>query len=104
MGLKNWAIKEAITGKLPLWMYKLLGKITARKLDLTEGNSMADTPVTEVKPWYKSKAKLAAIVGVLVAAVQPISTAFGHPIAVPTWVLEFLGGVGLYGVRDAISK
>lgn len=65
---------------------------------------MADIPVAEAKPWYKSKAKLAAIIGVILAAVTPISTAFGHPIVVPNWVLEFLAGVGLYGLRDAIQK
>jgi len=66
---------------------------------------MGDTPeVEEKKPWYKSKAKLAAIVMAIVACVQPVSTAFGHPVQVPLWVIEFLTGLGLYGVRDAIKK
>lgn len=58
---------------------------------------------TEIKPWYKSKAKLAAIVTVLVGAIQPISTAFGHPITVPDFVIQLLIGLGIYGVRDAIK-
>ena len=55
-------------------------------------------------PWYKSKAKWAAIVMAVVACVQPVSTAFGHPVQVPLWVIEFLTGLGIYGVRDAINK
>ncbi len=63
------------------------------------------TPVVEQpKPWYKSKAKIAAVVTVIVGAIQPLSTAFGHPIVIPNWVIEALIGLGIYGVRDAISK
>lgn len=58
----------------------------------------------EVKPWYKSKAKWAAIVMAIVGCVQPVSAAFGHPVQVPLWVIEFLTGLGIYGVRDAIVK
>lgn len=65
---------------------------------------MADETGVDSKPWYKSKAKIAAILGVLIAAVQPISTAFGHPFIVPNWILELLAGIGLYGVRDAIKS
>jgi hypothetical protein len=56
------------------------------------------------KQWYKSKAVWAAVVTALVGAVQPISTALGHPIVVPEWVYAVLGGFGLYGVRDAVGK
>ncbi len=58
----------------------------------------------EKKPWFKSKAKLAAIITAVVASIQPISTAFGHPYQVPLWVIELLTGIGIYGVRDAINK
>ena len=61
-------------------------------------------PVDSDKPWYKSKAKVAAIVMAVVSAIQPISTAFGHPVQVPLWVIEVLTGLGIYGVRDAIGK
>ena len=62
-----------------------------------------DVAVIADKPWYKSKAKLAAIVTALVACVQPVSTALGHPYQVPLWVIELLTGIGIYGVRDAIK-
>ncbi len=101
MGLQTWLATKALTGKLPLWMYRLLGKWAAKKLQL-EG-TMADTPVVDDKPWYKSKAKLAAVIMVVVSAIQPISTAFGHPYQVPLWVIEILTGLGVYGVRDAIK-
>lgn len=61
---------------------------------------MADE--TQNKPWYKSKAKWAGILAGVFAAVQPISTAFGHPIQIPLWVYELLAGLGIYGVRDAM--
>lgn len=106
MGLKSWLMEKAVTGKLPLWMYRLAGKETSKILKL-EDTKMADVtgaPVVDPKPWYKSKAKLAAIIMAIVSAIQPVSTAFGHPFQVPLWVIEFLTGLGLYGVRDAINK
>lgn len=67
---------------------------------------MADTttpaPVAS-KPWYQSKTIWAAIVTGLVGLVQPISAVFGHPIAVPLWIIEFLTGLGLYGLRTAVA-
>ena len=80
------------------WILKLAGKDAVNKLGLQEGTMNDSTP------WYKSKAKLAAIIGAVLAAVGPISTAVGHPIVVPNWVLEILGAIGLYGVRDAIKQ
>ena len=67
---------------------------------------MADQPTdqTGIKSKWKSKAFIAAAVTVIVGAVQPISTALGHPIEVPNWILEVLAGLGLYGIRDAIGK
>lgn len=102
MSLKTWLLEKTVTGKLPLWIYRLMGKKVAKKLNLEEENNMAD-PVTDPKPWYQSKAKLAAIVTAIVACIQPVSTALGHPYQVPLWVIEFLMGLGIYGVRDAIK-
>ena len=53
----------------------------------------------ETKPWYKSKAVWAAIVTAVLGGIQPISAAFGHPIAVPLWVIEVLAGFGIYSIR-----
>jgi hypothetical protein len=85
------------------WMCTLVGKKIVAKLGIEEAE-MADTTVTTSTPWYKSKAKLAAIIAAVVAAVGPISTAVGHPVIIPNWVIEILGAVGLYGIRDAIVK
>lgn len=82
---------------------KIAGKLLGRELKLKEG-VMSDGTSVDSTPWYKSKAKLAMIVGALVAAITPISTAMGHPIVIPNWVLEILGAIGIYGIRDAIPK
>ena len=101
MSVKGWIGKKFLEGKLPLWMYRLAGKIAASKIKLKEIN-MAD-PV-ESKKWFLSKTIWAAIIGVILGAVTPISTAFGHPIVVPSWVFEILAGLGLYSLRTADTK
>ncbi len=53
----------------------------------------------DTKKWYQSKTVWAAIVSVILGAVQPISAAFGHPVTIPSWVFELLGGMGLYSLR-----
>lgn len=98
MSLKNWLAVKALTGKLPKWVYRLAGRKLAKTMHLED--SMSETTAT---PWYKSKAKLAAIVTVIVGAIQPLSTAFGHPIVVPDFIVQVLVGLGLYGIRDAIK-
>lgn len=66
---------------------------------------MADQALPiDLKPFWQSKAKMAAIITAVVASIQPISTAFGHPYQLPLWIIEFLMGVGLYGIRDAIKN
>lgn len=102
MSLKSWIAIKAVQGKLPLWMYRIAGKRASKILKLEEVK-MGETTV-EKTPWYKSKAKWAAVCMAVVGCVQPVSTAFGHPVQVPLWVIEFLTGLGIYGVRDAISK
>lgn len=74
-------------------MYRFAGKETVKKLNLYEGAAM------ETKNWYQSKGVWTAIIGVILGAVQPISSAFGHPITIPVWVFELLGGMGLYTLR-----
>lgn len=102
MGLKAWLVKKAVMGKLPLWVYRLAGRRASKILKLEDTKMGEET--TEKKPWYKSKARWAAVVMAIVACVQPVSSAFGHPVQVPLWVIEFLTGLGLYGVRDALKN
>lgn len=51
-----------------------------------------------------SKAKLTAIIYVILQAVPVLSTAFGHPIEIPPIVFRFLEAAGLWSVRDAIKS
>lgn len=51
------------------------------------------------RKWYQSKTVWTAIVTAIIGAIQPVSTAFGHPLNIPSWVLEVLGGIGLYSLR-----
>lgn len=51
-----------------------------------------------------SKAKLTAIIYVVIVGVQEISKAYGHPVEIPQVVFRFLEGAGLWAVRDAIKS
>jgi len=75
------------------WVYKLAGKEAAKKLGLED--------TMDTKKWYKSKTIWTAIISVLIGAIQPISTAFGHPIVIPDWIISLLVGMGLYTARTA---
>jgi len=100
MGLKNWIATKILTGKLPMWVYRLIGKQLAKKLNLTEENNMA---ATETKPWYRSKTIWAAIITAIIGAIQPVSASMGHPMSVPLWIIEVLIGFGLYGLRTSTT-
>lgn len=50
-----------------------------------------------------SKAKLTAVIFVIIIGTQEISKAFGHPIIVPEWMINFLKAAGLWAIRDAIA-
>jgi len=76
---------------------KIVGKKIIQKLNLYEGAAMP------TKPWYQSKAVWSAVLMTIVGAVQPISTAFGHPVTVPTWITDCLMGLGIYGLRTATT-
>lgn len=83
-----------------LWVYKLIGKQIAKKTKLEE--IMVDTPTpTPTIPWYRSRTIWAAVVTVIIGGITPVSTAFGHPIQIPEWVLSLLVGMGLYTARTA---
>lgn len=89
---------------MPNWILRLIGRRIATKLELEE--TMDDKPkVTNSTVWWKSKAKISALITILVAAIHPIAVAWGHPeIVVPNWFIEMLIGMGIYGIRDAIPK
>jgi len=54
------------------------------------------------KPFWLSKAKIAAIITGILAAYSAVAGIFHYP-AVPDWAYAALGGLGLYGVRTAIE-
>jgi len=78
---------------LRYFIAKLIGKKILRGLKLEEGTAM------ETKKWYTSKAVWSAVIMVILGAVTPISSAFGHPVIVPDWVINVLTGLGIYGIR-----
>jgi len=100
-----WAI-EAFTNEKYRMRRAILIPIIRGKIDAYLGDTkMVDQPeVKPGKPLWQSKAVIAAVVTVIVGAIQPISSALGHPVVVPNWVLEVLAGLGVYGIRDAVGK
>ena len=96
MGLKD---------RLTAWMIE--GAIRKdglrRKMVLAEARKEIDK-IMDGKSKWKSKAVWAAIVGVILGAVQPVSAVMGHPIEIPAWVYQVLGAFGLYAVRDGMGK
>jgi hypothetical protein len=107
-----WAI-TAFTDEKYKARRAILTPIIRAKIDAYLGeNKMADQQQSQAQnqpqppaiPMWKSKAVIAAVVTVIVGAIQPISTALGHPIVVPDWVVQVLAGIGIYGIRDAVGK
>ena len=76
----------------------LIAKLKPEIDEYFKGGDMEGTP------WYKSKTKWASIMAGILAAVGPASTAMGHPVEVPEWVYPVLGGLGFWGLRDAVGK
>lgn len=50
------------------------------------------------KTWYKSKTVWTAIITGLIGVLH------ASGIEVPSWSIEVLIGLGLYGIRDAVGK
>jgi len=84
------------------WIYKLIGKEISKKIGLQEDN-MADTATPTAKSKWLSKTVWAAIVTAILGVLTPVSTALGHPIIVPEWVISILVGMGLYLARTATT-
>lgn len=49
-----------------------------------------------------SKAKITAVIGIILPIIGPLSTALGHPVEVPDYVYKILAFAGLWAVRDAM--
>lgn len=71
------------------WIKNILAKLVGKSVDGEIGGV--------------SKAKLTAVVYVLILGIQEISKAWGSPIVIPDVVFRFLEGAGLWAVRDAIK-
>jgi hypothetical protein len=80
------------------WVWRLIGKEAVKKIGLED--NMAETPT---KSKWLSKTVWAAIVTAVLGAITPVSTALGHPIVVPEWVISILVGMGLYLARTATT-
>lgn len=55
--------------------------------------------MNDTKKFYQSRTFWIAVIGTVLGAIQPISTAIGKPIVIPMWVYEVLGALGLYTLR-----
>lgn len=75
--------------RVPGWVLRIVGK------------KMVDGELEKVG---FSKAKLTAILYILITAIQTIGPAFGHPITIPPEVFRVLEALGLWAVRDAIKS
>lgn len=83
MGLKNFFIK-------------LIARKAGKKIGLEEG------PMTDKKPWYKSKGVLSALVIILITLYEGIDSQLGPQIGfnlpdIPNVVYTVLGALGLWG-------
>ena len=74
--------------KLPEWLIKFVGKRVVK--DGIEKTGL-------------SKAKLAAIIYVIVVAIQTLCPVMGSDFVIPAYVFRILEGIGLWSVRDAIK-
>ena len=80
------------------WIKKIVIRLIGKKIN-AEGTAAAGSP----EKWELSKAKITAVVYVLVLAAQEIPKAWGHPIIIPPAVFDFLKAAGLWTLRDAIK-
>lgn len=80
-------------------MFKnLLARIIGKKVETAGVQAVGGTA-----QWELSKAKLTALVYVVVVGLQELSKAWGHPIEIPPFVFNVLQAAGIWTVRDAIK-
>lgn len=100
----------SLKAKLIVWILRGVPKDgIRRKIFMAEAKPEIDKYLKEDndmegKSMWQSKAVWTAIVGVVLGAVQPISTALGHPVIIPAYIYEVLAGFGLYALRDGVGK
>ena len=75
--------------KIPGWVLRIVGK------KIVDG---------ELQKVGVSKAKLTAVIYILIQAVQVLGPAFGHEIKIPPEVFRVLEALGLWTLRDSIKS
>lgn len=86
--LRFGGVKKENHMTVPSWLLRLVGK------------KMVDGQLEKVGV---SKAKLTAVVYIVIQAIQVLGPAFGHPVSIPPEVFRVLEAIGLWSVRDAIK-
>lgn len=78
------------------WIYKIIGKKISNDIGLTE-------ETVDTKKWYLSKTIWTAVIAGILALIDAVGTATGHPIVIPSYVYGILTSLGLYTSRTANS-
>lgn len=78
------------------WIKGLIAKLVGKHF-----KDAADSAVVKVG---LSKEKLIAILAVVLPAIEPLSTALGHPIHIPAQVYTALAGAGYWSYRDRVNE
>lgn len=50
-----------------------------------------------------SKTKITALVFVSITAIETVSSAWGHPITIPTEIKQALAAAGIWSLRDSLK-
>lgn len=75
--------------KIPGWVLRIVGK------------KMVDGELEKVGV---SKAKLTAVIYILIQAIEVLGPVFGHPVKIPQEVFRVLEALGLWTLRDSIKS
>lgn len=82
---------------------KLAAKKTAKMLKLEEG------PMSESKPWYRSKGVITGIITVLIGTYEAVKVSIAPQVGwtlpdIPPLVYTILGALGVYARVSATAK
>ena len=78
------------------WFKNLMIKMIGKKVGSEAAGAVGQ------ERWDASKTKMVAVIYILLLGTEELSKAWGHPIVIPPSVYDFLKGMGLWAVRDAI--